>query len=312
MINKKSRIFVTGHKGLVGSAVIRRLNYLGFKKIITIDKKKLDLRNQKKVFDFFKKNNIDGVINAAATVGGILANLKSKADFIYNNIVIQNNIIHACYLNNIKDLIFLGSSCIYPKLCKQPIKESYLLTGELEKTNEPYAIAKIAGIKMCESYNFQYNTNFKSIMPCNLYGPNDNYDLKTSHFFPALIKKIYYAKKKKSKKIIVWGSGNPKRELMHVDDLADACVFFFKKKTKESLINVGTGDEKKIIQYVNFLKKKMNFNGKISFDKSKPDGTPRKVIDSSIAHRYGWKSKISLSKGFDFTYENFLKSMDVK
>ena len=312
MINKKSRIFVTGHKGLVGSAVIRRLNYLGFKKIITIDKKKLDLRNQKKVFDFFKKNNIDGVINAAATVGGILANLKSKADFIYNNIVIQNNIIHACYLNNIKDLIFLGSSCIYPKLCKQPIKESYLLTGELEKTNEPYAIAKIAGIKMCESYNFQYNTNFKCLMPCNLYGPNDNYDLKTSHFFPALIKKIYYAKKKKSKKIIVWGSGNPKRELMHVDDLADACVFFFKKKTKESLINVGTGDEKKIIQYVNFLKKKMNFNGKISFDKSKPDGTPRKVIDSSIAHRYGWKSKISLSKGFDFTYENFLKSMDVK
>ena len=312
MINKKSRIFVTGHKGLVGSAVIRRLNYLGFKKIITIDKKKLDLRNQKKVFDFFKKNNIDGVINAAATVGGILANLKSKADFIYNNIVIQNNIIHACYLNNIKDLIFLGSSCIYPKLCKQPIKESYLLTGELEKTNEPYAIAKIAGIKMCESYNSQYNTNFKCLMPCNLYGPNDNYDLKTSHFFPALIKKIYYAKKKKSKKIIVWGSGNPKRELMHVDDLADACVFFFKKKTKESLINVGTGDEKKIIQYVNFLKKKMNFNGKISFDKSKPDGTPRKVIDSSIAHRYGWKSKISLSKGFDFTYENFLKSMDVK
>ena len=312
MINKKSRIFVTGHKGLVGSAVIKRLNYLGFKKIITIDKKKLDLRNQKKVFDFFKKNNIDGVINAAATVGGILANLKSKADFIYNNIVIQNNIIHACYLNNIKDLIFLGSSCIYPKLCKQPIKESYLLTGELEKTNEPYAIAKIAGIKMCESYNSQYNTNFKCLMPCNLYGPNDNYDLKTSHFFPALIKKIYYAKKKKSKKIIVWGSGNPKRELMHVDDLADACVFFFKKKTKESLINVGTGDEKKIIQYVNFLKKKMNFNGKISFDKSKPDGTPRKVIDSSIAHRYGWKSKISLSKGFDFTYENFLKSMDVK
>ena len=312
MINKKSRIFVTGHKGLVGSAVIKRLNYLGFKKIITIDKKKLDLRNQKKVFDFFKKNKIDGVINAAATVGGILANLKSKADFIYNNIVIQNNIIHACYLNNIKDLIFLGSSCIYPKLCKQPIKESYLLTGELEKTNEPYAIAKIAGIKMCESYNFQYNTNFKCLMPCNLYGPNDNYDLKTSHFFPALIKKIYYAKKKKSKKIIVWGSGNPKRELMHVDDLADACVFFFKKKTKESLINVGTGDEKKIIQYVNFLKKKMNFNGKISFDKSKPDGTPRKVIDSSIAHRYGWKSKISLSKGFDFTYENFLKSMDVK
>ena len=312
MINKKSSILLTGHKGLVGSAILRRLIFFGYKKIITIDKKKLDLRDQKEVFKFFRIKKIDGVINAAALVGGILANSKYKANFIYDNITIQNNIIHACYMNNIKDLIFLGSSCIYPKMSKQPIKESYLLTGELEKTNEPYAIAKIAGIKMCESYNFQYKTNFKCLMPCNLYGPNDNYDLNNSHFFPALIKKMHKAKKKKNKKIVVWGTGNPKRELMHVDDLADACIFFFKKKTKESLINVGTGDEKKIIQYVNFLKKKMNFNGKISFDKSKPDGTPRKVIDSSIAHRYGWKSKISLSKGFDFTYENFLKSMDVK
>ena len=307
MINKKSSILLTGHKGLVGSAILRRLIFSGYKKIITIDKKKLDLRDQKEVFKFFRIKKIDGVINAAALVGGILANSKYKANFIYDNITIQNNIIHACYMNNIKDLIFLGSSCIYPKMSKQPIKESYLLTGELEKTNEPYAIAKIAGIKMCESYNFQYKTNFKCLMPCNLYGPNDNYDLNNSHFFPALIKKMHKAKNKKNKKIVVWGNGNPKRELMHVDDLADACIFFFKKKTKESLINIGTGKEKKIIQYVDFLKKKMNLNVKIIFDKSKPDGTPRKVIDSTIAYKYGWRPQISLSTGFDLTYKNFLK-----
>ena len=201
MINKNSNIFVTGHKGLVGSAVIRRLNFYGYKKIITIDKKKLDLRDQKKVFDFFKKRKIDGVINAAALVGGILANSKFKANFIYDNIAIQNNIIHGCYINKIKDLIFLGSSCIYPKMCKQPIKENYLLSGELEKTNEPYAIAKIAGIKMCEGYNFQYKTNYKCLMPCNLYGSNDNYDLKSSHFFAALIRKMHEVKKKKIKKL---------------------------------------------------------------------------------------------------------------
>ena len=308
MINKNSNIFVTGHKGLVGSAIIRKLNFFGYKKITTIDKKKLDLRNQKKVFEFFKKQKIDGVINAAALVGGILANSKFKADFIYDNIAIQNNIIHGCYVNDIKNLIFLGSSCIYPKMCKQPIKENYLLSGELEKTNEPYAIAKIAGIKMCESYNYQYKTDFKCLMPCNLYGPNDNYDLKNSHFFPALIKKMHIAKKKKVKKIVVWGTGNPKRELMHVDDLADACIFFIKKKTKESLINIGTGEEITIIQYVNFLKKKMKMNLKNIFDKSKPDGTPRKVIDSSVAYKYGWKPKISLSDGFDSTYKFFLKT----
>ena len=240
-------------------------------------------------------------------MGGILANSNFKANFIYDNIAIQNNIIHSCYINNIKDLIFLGSSCIYPKNCKQPIKENYLLTGKLEKTNEPYAVAKIAGIKMCESYNYQYNTNFKCLMPCNLYGQNDNYNLTNSHFFPALIKKIYLAKKKKSEKISVWGTGKPKRELMHVDDMADACIYFFKKKTKESLINIGSQNEKKIIEYVNFLKKKMNYKGKIVFDKSKPDGTMRKVVDTKIAQSYGWKSKISLSKGFDLTYRNFLE-----
>ena len=196
MIGKNSKIFVTGHKGLVGSAILRKLKFLGYKKIITKEKRKLDLRNQTKVFNFLKKNKIDAVINAAALVGGILANSKYKANFIYDNLTIQNNIIHGCYINKIKNLIFLGSSCIYPRICNQPIKEKYLLTGQLEKTNEAYAIAKIAGIKMCESYNFQYKTNYKCLMPCNIYGPNDNYDLETSHFFPALIKKIYLAKKK--------------------------------------------------------------------------------------------------------------------
>lgn len=310
MINKNSKILVTGHKGLVGSSVIRRLKFFGYNNIVTIDKKKLDLKKQKNVFDFFKKKKFDGVINAAAVVGGILVNSKLKAKFIYDNITIQNNVIHGCYLSNTKNLIFLGSSCIYPKFCKQPIKEKYLLTGELEKTNEPYAIAKIAGIKMCESYKFQYNLNFKCLMPCNLYGINDNYDLKSSHFFPALIKKIYQAKKNNKKLIKVWGTGQPKRELMYVDDLADACIFFLEKKTTHSLINIGSGKEKKIIDYVKFLKKKMNFRGKIILDKSKPDGTPRKILDSSIATKYGWRPKINLSDGFNITFNDFMSKIE--
>ena len=241
MLTKNSNIFVTGHKGLVGSALIRRLTNHGYKNINTITRNKLDLRDQREVFNFFQKKKIDAVINAAGQVGGIFANNKYKADFIYDNLAIQNNIIHACYKNKVKSLIFLGSSCIYPKNSKQPIKEKYLLTGELEKTNEPYAIAKIAGIKMCESYNFQYKTNYKCLMPCNLYGPNDNYDLKTSHFFPALIFKALAAKKNKKNELTLWGSGRPKRELMYVDDLADACIYFLNKKTKDSLINIGTG-----------------------------------------------------------------------
>jgi GDP-L-fucose synthase len=213
MINKKSKIFVTGHKGLVGSSVLRRLNYYGYKNILTVDKKKLDLRNQKEVFDYFKKKKIDAVINAAGKVGGIYANNNYKANFIYDNLVIQNNVIHACYQNKIKSLIFLGSSCIYPRNSKQPIREKYLLTGELEKTNEPYAVAKIAGIKMCESYNFQYKTNYKCLMPCNLYGPNDNYNLKTSHFFPALISKVMWAKKNKKKKNQIMGEWKTKKRI---------------------------------------------------------------------------------------------------
>ncbi|CAN1606842.1 K02377 TSTA3, fcl; GDP-L-fucose synthase [Candidatus Pelagibacterales bacterium] len=310
MINKKSRIFVTGHKGLVGSAVVRRLKYFDYKRILTVDKKKLDLRNQQQVFNFFKKNKIDAVINAAGKVGGIYANNKYKADFIYDNLAIQNNIIHSCFQNKVKSLIFLGSSCIYPRNSKQPIKENYLLTGELEKTNEPYAIAKIAGIKMCESYNFQYKTNYKCLMPCNLYGPNDNYNLKTSHFFSALIAKAIEVKKNKKKQIILWGSGKPKRELMYVDDLADACIYFMNKKTKETLINVGAGNDRSILNYARFILEKINLKCKIVLDRSKPDGTPRKIIDSSIAKKYGWFPRIDLNKGFDLTLKNYLLKND--
>ena len=305
MISKKSKIFVTGHRGLVGSAVIRRLDYYGYENILTVEKNKIDLRNQQQVSNFFKKNKIDAVINAAGKVGGIYVNQKYKADFIYDNLAIQNNIIHSCFENRIKSLIFLGSSCIYPKNSKQPIKENYLLTGELEKTNEPYAIAKIAGIKMCESYNFQYKTNYKCLMPCNLYGPNDNYNLKTSHFFPALIAKAIQVKKNKIKNIILWGSGKPKRELMYVDDLADACIYFMNKKIKESLINVGTGSDRSVLNYAKFILKKLDLSCKIILDKSKSDGTLRKIIDSSIANKYGWFPKIDLNKGFDLTLKNY-------
>jgi GDP-L-fucose synthase len=305
---KKNRIFVTGHKGLVGSALLRRLDHNGYKKIITADKKDLDLRDQKKVMNFFKKKKIDAVINAAGTVGGIYANNRYKADFIYDNLMIQANIIQGCYKNKIKQLIFLGSSCIYPRNSKQPIKEKYLLKSELEKTNEPYAIAKIAGIKLCESYNFQYKMNYKCLMPCNLYGPNDSYDLNNSHFFPALISKCITAKKKNKKTITLWGSGKPKRELMYVDDLADACIYFLNKKTKESLINIGTGVDMSILNYAKFILKKLNLNCKIILDKTKPDGTPRKIIDNSIALTYGWKPKVSLEEGFQITLKDYLSN----
>ena len=306
MLKKQDPIFITGHTGLVGSSILRRLKYFGYKNIITISSKKLDLRDQKKVFSFFKKKKITAVINAAGTVGGIYANNTYKAKFIYDNLSIQNNIIHSCYQNKIKNLIFLGSSCIYPRNCKQPIKEKYLLQGELEKTNEPYAIAKIAGIKMLESYNYQYDTKYKCLMPCNIYGPNDNYDLKTSHFFPAMMKKALLVKKNNTKKFILWGSGKPKRELMYVDDLADACIYFLNKKTKETLINVGTNQDLKILDYAKFILKKLDINCKIIFDKSKPDGTPRKIIDSTIANNYGWKAIVSLENGFDKTLKSYI------
>jgi GDP-L-fucose synthase len=306
VITKNTKIFLAGHKGLVGSAILRRLNILGYKNILTVDKKKLDLTNQKKVFLFLKRNRPQAIIIAAAKVGGINANNKYRANFIYENLAIQNNLIHSAFLNKIKNLIFLGSSCVYPKNCKQPIKEKYLLTGLLEHTNEPYAIAKIAGIKMCESYNIQYGTNYKCLMPSNTYGPNDNYNLQSSHFFPALIRKIYDAKIKKANKIILWGTGKPKRELIYVDDVADACIFFLNKKTKESLINIGTGKDLKIEQYAKLIMKFLNIKINIHFDKTKPDGTPRKLLDTAIAKKCGWRPKISLKDGFFLTYEDYL------
>lgn len=307
MITKNSKIFLAGHNGLVGSAILRRLNILGYKNILTVDKKKLDLTNQKKVFLFLKLNRPQAIIIAAAKVGGINANNNYRADFIYENLAIQNNLIHSAFLNKIKDLIFLGSSCVYPKNSKQPIKEKYLLTGSLENTNEPYAIAKIAGIKMCESYNVQHGTNYKCLMPSNTYGPNDNYNLHNSHFFPALIRKIHDAKIKKVNKIVLWGTGKPKRELIYVDDVADACIFFLNQKTKESLINIGTGKDLRIEQYAKLIMKFLNIKINIHFDKTKPDGTQRKLLDTTIAKKYGWRPKITLKDGFFITYRDYLK-----
>ncbi len=305
--NKNFKIFLAGHNGLVGSSILRRLKFHGFKNVITANRSNLDLRDQKLVEKFFKKLKPNVVINAAATVGGIYANNRYKAEFIYNNLAIQTNIIHSAYLYNVKNLIFLGSSCVYPKKCKQPIKEDYLLDGKLEKTNEPYAIAKIAGIKMCESYNIQYGMNFKCLMPTNTYGPNDNYNPLTSHFYPALISKIYKAKKNKKKSIEIWGNGRAKRELIYVDDLADACIFFMNKKTKHSLINIGSGEERSIKQYAKFIMKKLNINLRLKFDSSKPNGTPRKKLDCSIAESYGWKATIDLDQGFNKVYRSYLK-----
>ncbi len=308
MINKNSKIFVAGHNGLVGSAIVRKLKEKGFKKIITIAKSKLNLTNQSNVFNFLKKNKPKFIFIAAAKVGGIYSNNKFKAEFIYSNLSIQNNIIHAAYKCNIKNLIFLGSSCVYPKLCKQPIKEEYLLSGVLEKTNEPYAIAKIAGIKMCESYNFQYKTNYKCLMPTNTFGPNDNYDSLNSHFFPSLIKKIHTIKKNKKNTLILWGDGSPKRELIFVDDVAEACVFFMNKRVKESLINIGTGKDFTIKEYAKLLLNIIYPDKKvlIKLDKTKPNGTPRKVLNINLAKRYGWVAKTDINKAIRITYKDYL------
>ena len=301
-------IFLAGHKGLVGSAILRKLKKKKYKKIITIDRKNLDLLDQKSVLNFLKKKKPKIVIIAAAKVGGVHHNNIHGADFIYENLQIQNNLIHGSFMNNVKKVIFLGSSCIYPKKSKQPIKEKYLLSGKLEETNEPYAIAKIAGVKMCEAYNKQYKTNFLSLMPTNTYGPNDNYDTYNSHFFPALIKKAHECKINNKKIFKVWGSGKPLRELIFVDDIADACIFFMNKNIKDTIINIGSGKDMRIKDYVNFLIKKLEIKVKIKYDDKKPDGVFRKVLDVSVAKKYGWKSKISLEKGFDITYKDFVKN----
>ena len=308
MINKNCKIFVAGHKGLVGSAIIRKLKTSGYKKILTAEKSTLNLINQEKVLKFLKKKKPDFIFIAAAKVGGIYANNKYKADFIYSNLSIQNNLIHSAFKCGIKNLIFLGSSCVYPKLCKQPIKEEYLLNGKLEETNEPYAVAKIAGIKMCESYNHQYKTNYKCLMPTNTFGPNDNYDPMNSHFFPSLIRKIHLSKIKNNNKIILWGDGSPKREVIYVDDIADACIYFMKKKVKETVINIGSGKDFSIKKYAQIISSRINpkVSLKIKFDKTKPNGTPRKILDVSLAKKYGWKAKTSLKDAIDKTYLDYL------
>ncbi len=305
-LNKHSKIFVAGHKGMVGSSIVRHLKKKKYKNILTVDKKDLDLLDQLNTQKFLMKKKPHFVIIAAAKVGGIMANNNYKAEFIYQNLQIQSNLIHSSYLAGVKKLIFLGSSCIYPKFSKQPIKEEYLLDGKLETTNDAYAIAKIAGVKMCESYNQQYGLNYISLMPTNLYGPNDNYNLKNSHFYPALISKIYHAKIKKKKTIKIWGNGKAKREILFVDDLADACEYFLKKKVKHKIINIGSGQEKTILGYAKFIMKKMNVNLQVLFDKKKPNGTPRKILNVNLAKKYGWKPKFSLSEGFDLTFSNFI------
>ena len=308
MINLNSKIYIAGHKGLVGSAIFRQLKKKGYKKILTVDKSKLDLTNQSKVYNFLKKEKPKFIFIAAAKVGGIYSNSNYPAEFIHNNLIIQNNIIHSAYLCNIKDLIFLGSSCVYPKLCKQPIKEDYLLNGPLEKTNEAYAVAKIAGIKMCESYNLQFNTNYKCLMPTNTFGPNDNYDALNSHFFPSLIKKIHEIKIKGKKELTIWGDGSPKREVVYVDDIADACIYFMKKRFKQTTLNIGTGKDRSIEQYAKIILNLIlpNKKIKIKYDKSKPNGTPRKVMDVSLAKKYGWKSKTDLKDAIKMTYNDYL------
>ena len=307
VINKNSKIFIAGHKGMVGSAILRHFKKKNYKDLITADKKTLNLIDQNKTYNYLKKKKPDCVIIAAAKVGGILANKNNKAQFLYENIMIQTNLIHASFLTGVKNLIFLGSSCIYPKYSKQPIKERYLLSSKLEETNDAYAIAKISGLKMCEYYNKQYGLNYICLMPPNLYGPGDNYDIISSHFYPALIYKINQALKKNMKSITLWGNGNTKRELMFVDDLAIACEYFLKIKCKHSFINIGSGNEKKIKDYAKFLMKKFRCNLKIKFDTTKPSGTPRKLLDISLAKSYGWKPKYSLDSGFKITFKDFLK-----
>ena len=294
---------------MVGSAILKKLKDSGFKNIITISKKKLNLLNQKKVEKFIKKTRPEIVIIAAARVGGILANNNYKANFIYENLMIQTNLIHSSFLAGVKNLIFLGSSCIYPKNVKQPIKEEFFMSGKLEETNDAYAIAKIAGVKMCMEYSNQYKLNYKTLMPANMFGRNDNYDLESSHFFPALINKIHHAKLRKKNFVTIWGNGESMRELLYVDDFADACIFFMQKKTKESFINIGSGIEKTIYGYTQYIIKKLGVKLNIKYDRSKPNGMRRKFLDLTISKKYGWKSKTLLDHAFDVVYSDFVNKL---
>jgi GDP-L-fucose synthase len=306
-MNVTDKIFVAGHRGMVGSAIVRKLENDGLKNIVTRTSKELDLRSQQSVNEFFEIEKPNYVFLAAAKVGGIQANNIYRADFLYDNLQIQNNVIHAAYKNNVSKLLFLGSSCIYPKLAPQPLKEEFLLTGELEPTNEPYAIAKIAGIKMCESYRRQYGCNFISAMPTNLYGPNDNYDLNNSHVLPALMRKFHTAKINKSHFVEVWGTGSPLREFLHVDDLADACLHLMKNYNEEIFVNVGCGSDISIKDLAHLVKEIIGFEGDLIFDTTKPDGTPRKLMDISKLRSFGWSPKISLKDGIKSVYSDLLK-----
>lgn len=296
-MDKKAKIYVAGHRGMVGSAILRALHKRGFENIIFRKSNELDLRNQAQVNEFFKKEKPHYVFLAAAKVGGILANNTYRADFLYENLMIQNNVIHSAYLSGVKKLMFLGSSCIYPKLAPQPLKEEYLLTGLLEPTNEPYAIAKIAGIKMCDAYRAQYGCNFISVMPTNLYGSNDNYDLQNSHVLPALIRKFVVAKKNNTPSVSLWGTGKPLREFLHADDLADACLFLMNNFNEEGFVNIGTGEDLSILELAQLVQNTVGYEGHIELDATKPDGTPRKLMDVSKLHDMGWKHQISLEEG---------------
>ena len=302
-MEKNSKIYIAGHRGMVGSAIIRRLQKDGFTNFVTRTSTELDLRNQQAVADFFASEKPDYVFLAAAKVGGIVANNTYRADFIYENMMIQSNVIHHSYLNGVKKLMFLGSSCIYPKVAPQPLKEDYLLTGLLEPTNEPYAIAKIAGIKMCDAYRSQYGCNFISVMPTNLYGPNDNYDLNNSHVLPALIRKFHTAKKENSSSVEIWGTGSPMREFLHADDLADACFYLMQNYNEAGLVNIGVGHDISIKDLALLVKKIVGFGGELKFDTTKPDGTPRKLMDVGKLHSFGWKDKIELEEGIAGVYK---------
>lgn len=307
-----SKIYIAGHRGMVGSAIMRNLQSKGYNNIITRTSKELDLRNQQAVADFFATEKPEYVFLAAAKVGGIQANNVYRADFIYENLMIQNNVIHQSYVNGVKKLMFLGSSCIYPKMAPQPLKEEYLLTGLLEETNEPYAIAKIAGIKMCESYKRQYGCNFISVMPTNMYGPNDSYNLNNSHVLPALIRKFHDAKENNLPSVEMWGTGTPMREFLHADDLGDACVFLMNAYDGEQFVNIGSGTDLTIKDLALLIKDIVGFKGEIVHDLSKPDGTPRKLMDVSYLHSLGWKHKIELREGITQVYDDFKKKEGVK